>query len=90
MPGTMGMRGSKGWADGANSVVNNSGASEGDNSSAQGKNTVDDRSGLKPNRQKGFGNNVIGRIETPSLNEMKAKQGAIVARFITFFSESLL
>ena len=25
------------------------------------------------------------RIETPSLNEMKAKQGAIVAKFMTFF-----
>ena len=42
-----------------------------------------DQSGLNPNRQKGFGAPST-RIETPTLSEMKAKQDAIVARFLTF------
>ena len=40
-----------------------------------------DNSGLNPHRLRGF---VTNRIETPSLSEMKARQGAIVARFMTF------
>ena len=48
-------------------------------------------SGLNPNRVRGFGVQQAvggrggGRLETPTLNEMKAKQGAIVAKFMTFF-----
>ena len=40
--------------------------------------------GLDPNRVRGFG---MGqrRVETPSLNDMRARQGAIVAKFMTFF-----
>ena len=37
--------------------------------------------GLNPNRQRGF-----IRIETPTLNDMKAKQGAIVSKFMTFMN----
>ena len=37
---------------------------------------------VNPNRRRGFWQN---RFETPSLNEMKAKQGAIVAKLMTFF-----
>ena len=47
------------------------------------------QSGLNPNRIRGFGSQGQGannkRVETPSLNEMRAKQGAIVAKFMTFF-----
>ena len=39
--------------------------------------------GLNPNRQKGF-DMQFPRIETPRLTDMKAKQSAIVARFLTF------
>ena len=38
--------------------------------------------GLKPNRPKEFIGQ--GRIETPTLNDMKAKEGAIVSKFMTF------
>ena len=38
--------------------------------------------GLNPNRQKGF--NWQARIVTPTLNDMKAKQGAVVRKFMTF------
>ena len=40
--------------------------------------------GLNPNRQKGF--NWQTRIVTPTLNDMKAKQGAVVSKFMTFMS----
>ena len=40
---------------------------------------VKDNSGLFANRPRGFG------LETPSLRDMKAKQGAIVSKFMTFF-----
>ena len=33
--------------------------------------------GLNLNRQRGFG--AQGRIETPTLNDMRAKQGAVVS-----------
>ena len=40
--------------------------------------------GLNPNRQRGF--NVQTRIVTPTLNDMKAKQGAVVSKFMTFMN----
>ena len=40
--------------------------------------------GLNPNRQRGF--NWQTRIETPTLNDMKAKQGAVVSKFMTFMN----
>ena len=40
--------------------------------------------GLNPNRQKGF--NWQPRIETPTLNDMKAKQGAVVSKFMNFMN----
>ena len=43
-----------------------------------------DGSGLNPNRQRGFGS-PSRRIETPSLSDMKARQAAVVAKFMTFF-----
>ena len=39
---------------------------------------------LNPYRSRGFGS-AARRIETPSLNDMRAKQNAIVAKFMTFF-----
>ena len=46
-----------------------------------------DNSGLNPNRIRGFGtsNSSEKVVDTPSLNQMRAKQGAIVAKFMTFF-----
>ena len=38
--------------------------------------------GLNPSRQRGF--NWQQRIETPTLNDMKARQGAVVSKFMTF------
>ena len=40
--------------------------------------------GLNPNRQRGF--NWQTRIETPTLNDMRAKQGAVVSKFMTFMN----
>ena len=40
--------------------------------------------GLNPNRQKGFGSAASRRIETPTLNDMRARQGAVVAKFMNF------
>ena len=40
--------------------------------------------GLSQNRQKGFVNQ--RRIETPSLNDMRARQGAVVSKFMTFMN----
>ena len=40
--------------------------------------------GLNPNRQKGFGAASSRRIETPTLNDMRARQGAVVAKFMNF------
>ena len=64
----------------------------GGGSTAGGKagNSLRDVSGLNPNRTKGFGvqqpwGAMGARMETPTLNQMKAKQGAIVAKFMTFF-----
>ena len=40
--------------------------------------------GLNPNRQKGFGAAVSRKIETPTLNDMRARQGASVGKFMSF------
>ena len=39
---------------------------------------------LNPIRLKGFG--YQRRIETPSLNDMRARQGAVVSKFMTFMN----
>ena len=41
---------------------------------------------LNPNRQKGFGAAAFRRIETPSLNDMRARQGAVVGKFMNFMN----
>ena len=41
--------------------------------------------GLYPGRQRGF-QGWQRRIETPSLNDMRAKQGAVVSKFMTFMN----
>jgi hypothetical protein len=72
-------------------VVGQSGAAEGQGSGGSGIAVGRDSSGLNPNRVKGFGVHQTGgwgrgvRVVTPTLNAMKAKQGAIVAKFMTFF-----
>ena len=45
---------------------------------------VRDQNGLSPNRHRGFSNGGFPRIETPRLSDMRAKQGAVVARFLNF------
>ena len=47
------------------------------------KNGHGDTSGLNPARQRGF-TDQNARIETPRLTDMRAKDGAVVARFLTF------
>ena len=42
--------------------------------------------GLNPTRQKGFGAAASRRIETPTLNDMRARQGAVVAKFMNFMN----
>ena len=42
--------------------------------------------GLNPNRQRGFGAAASRRIETPTLNDMRARQGAVVGKFINFMN----
>ena len=44
---------------------------------------LSDSDGLNPNRQKGFGA-ASKRIETPTLNDMRARQGAVVGKFLNF------
>ena len=44
-----------------------------------------DESGLNPRRIRGFGAQASQVTDPPSLNDMRAKQGAIVAKFMTFF-----
>ena len=46
---------------------------------------VNDVARLNPSRARGFVGMGSARLETPSLNDMRAKQGAIVAKFMTFF-----
>ena len=50
----------------------------------EGGGAVNDVQGerLNPTRFRGFGG---ARMETPTMSDMRAKQGAIVARFMTFF-----
>ena len=43
-----------------------------------------DSDGLNPNRQKGFGAATSKRIDTPTLNDMRARQGAVVGKFLNF------
>ena len=40
--------------------------------------------GLNPNRQRGFGAATSKRIEAPTLNDMRARQGAVVGKFMNF------
>ena len=46
-----------------------------------------DSAGLVSNRQRGVGlrGNLNSRFEAPSMNEMRAKQEAVVSNFLTFF-----
>ena len=48
-----------------------------------------DGSGLDPNRRRGFAHlqtrQIHNRFEAPSIKEMRAKQEAVVAKFLTFF-----
>ena len=47
-----------------------------------GGQSVKDNSGLNPNRIRGFGpQRGQGRFESPTLNQMRAQQGAIVSNF---------
>ena len=46
---------------------------------------ADTSDGLNPKRQRGFGQ-MSERIETPTLNDMQAKQGAVVSKFLTFLN----
>ena len=48
--------------------------------------TMSSDDGLNPNRQKGFGATASRRIETPTLNDMRARQGAVVAKFMNFMN----
>ena len=78
--GKLGTSGSVGLSE---NVRTNSDVNQGQGLSIQA--VKGDVSGLNPNRQRGFGNSVsFPRIETPRLADMKAKQGAVVARFLTF------
>ena len=66
------------------------GSSSGDQTSDGNRERVgnSDGSGLNPNRIRGFGSqlsNGKSGVETPSMNQMRAKEGAIVAKFMTFF-----
>ena len=75
------------WGD----VAGQSGTADGQGVGVSGTGGERDTSGLNPNRIKGFGVQQTSgggrgvRVETPTLNGMKAKQGAIVAKFMTFF-----
>ena len=64
--------GLRGGGDGVGGSDNRGGAGGGDGS------------GLNPSRVRGFGSS-MNRATTPSLNDMRARQGAIVAKFLTFF-----
>ena len=48
-----------------------------------GNNVRQSDNGLNPNRQRGFGP-TVRRIETPTLNDMRARQGAVVGKFMNF------
>ena len=74
-----------GLRDGANNLVNGGGGGAGGGFCSQGGSGAKDNSGLNPNRVRGFGQTPMNRASTPSLNDMRARQGAIVAKFMTFF-----
>ena len=71
--------GSGGQVDGVTGVGGQGGGGQGSG--------VRNQTSLNPTRNRGFGYNqgAASRIETPSLNDMRAKQNAIVAKFMTFF-----
>ena len=48
-----------------------------------GNNGRQNDDGLNPNRQRGFVA-AVRRIETPTLNDMRARQGAVVGKFMNF------
>ena len=49
------------------------------------------QSSLNPSRPRGFREqHVPRRFETPSLKDMRARQGAIVSKFLTFFPKEVL
>ena len=81
--GRGGAGGSDGGAGGAWQVNNGSlhGAFRGRGTHGQRGGGSSDGDGLNPNRQRGFGQR---RIETPTLNEMRARQGAVVGKFMNF------
>ena len=86
-----GVRGENSDDQGSRDTWANSVGGGGTGLAADGGVGVRDGSGLNPNRVRGFGSQQQqvgargGRLETPTLNEMKAKQGAIVGKFMTFF-----
>ena len=83
MPGTSGgTHGSGGISGGVSDKGNLRSSDKGDMDGRKGNGQGD---GLNPNRQRGFGRQQP-RIETPTLNDMKAKQGAIVSKFMTFLN----
>ena len=55
-------------------------SSSGGNNRGRGSGGQRGSDGLNPNRQRGFG--AQRRIETATLNEMRARQGAVVGKFI--------
>ena len=73
---------SSGGGGGGGGVPGGNGALNGDMGMG-----VREQAGLNPYRMKGFVRQQSGsvRVETPTLSGMKAKQGAIVSKFMTFF-----
>ena len=66
-------------------------ATGGHNAGNSGNTVRKDQSGLNPNRIRGFGDQSTSlskdppNAQAPTLNDMRARQGAIVAKFMTFF-----
>ena len=83
VPGTGG-GGGGGGVRGTSWVQRGNVGQQGVDKSAEDMSVQKDQSGLNPDRQRGFGDK-FPRIETPRLADMRAKQGAVVARFLTFF-----
>ena len=69
-----------GLRGGGNNLVN--GGDGGRSNNQHGSGAAD---GLNPNRNRGFGQATMNRASMPSLNDMRARQNAIVAKFMTFF-----
>ena len=75
--------GGDGFAGGARGRDRVEGSSIGGMGSGGG---ISDQYNLNPSGHRGFGDQyVTRRFETPCLNNMRAKQGAIVSKFMTFF-----